>query len=119
MSNEIKAPSLNGDKIVEQYPNTIKAYKQWLGNLPNADVLGKDALLYDNAIKGIFYYSPRSLYEFFDKLGIELVINRVDDTHWSYHIVGTPHSHSADSRIIAEENGFSLAFETLENQLSK
>lgn len=110
---------MDGDKVVEQYPLVIKVFKQWLGTFPNQESLGKDILIYDQSIKAIFYYDPRKLYEFFDSVGLELVVNRVDDTHWSYHIIGTPHSHSAESRIIAEEMGFGEALETLENQLSK
>jgi len=117
--NKIKTPSLNGDKIVEQYPLSVNVFKEWLGTFPNVEVLGKDALLYEQSLKAIFYFSPRALYDFFDDMGNELVINRVDDTYWSYHIVGSPHSFSADSRVAAEELGFGVAFETLENQLAK
>lgn len=119
MMKDIKPPSLNGDKIAEIYPKAFKELGDWMVKLPNAETLGKDALIYDQGIKAVLYFSPRALYEFFDSIGIEMVISKVDDTHWSYHIIGTPHSFSADGRIAAEEQGFSTAFETLENQLSK
>lgn len=120
MSDKIKMPSLNGDKILELYPLSVAAYKQWLGTFPKTADLGgdKDALIYDQSLKAIFYYSPRNLYEFFDKTGLELLIGRVDN-HWYFTISGNLHSYSAETRIEAEEKGFQLCFETLEKQLSK
>ena len=117
--NNIKAPSLNGDKIFEQYPSSIEAYKKWVGGLPNIDALeDQDKLLLGQSLKAVFYYSPRSLYDFFDDKGLELLIGRVDD-HWYYTVLGDMHSYSAASRIEAEEAGFQLCFETLEKQLTK
>lgn len=120
MTNTIKMPSLNGDKILELYPFSIAAYKQWLGTFPKAIDLGgdKDALIYDHSLKAILYYSPRNLYEFFDGVGIELTTGKVDN-HWYYTVSKDLHSYSAVSRIEAEEKGFQLCFETLEKQLSK
>lgn len=121
MSNkQIKFPSLDGDKVVEQYPLSVAKFKLWLGTFPKAAEFGldKDKLVYENSLKTIFYYNARSLYEFFDQMGLELVIGKVDTTHWSYHIAGEPHSFSTDSRISAEEMGFQICFETLEKKLS-
>lgn len=120
MTNQIKMPSLDGDKVLELYPLSIGAYKKWLGAFPKAEELGgdKDALMYDHSLKAILYYSPRNLYEFFDKLGLELVVGKVDD-HWYYTVTGDLHSYSSNSRIEAEEAGFQLCFEVLEKQLSK
>lgn len=120
MNDSIKTPSLDGDKVVQLYPKSLSKYKEWLGKFPNQEVLGAmggiDNLIYDNALKAIFYYNPRSLYEFFDAQNLELVIGKVDD-HWYFTITGDMSSYSADSRIIAEEKGFQLAFEKLEVKL--
>lgn len=123
MTNSIKMPSLNGDKILELYPLSIGAYKKWLGTFPKVEELGgdKDALIYDQSLKAILYYSPRNLYEFFDGAGLELIINKIADKSWSYYISNQiPSSlNPKESRIDAEEAGFQLCFEILEKQLSK
>lgn len=118
--NNIKTPSLDGDKIVEQYPFSIGVFKKWLGTFPNAEEagLGKDGLIYDNALKAIFYFNPRSLYDFFDKMGLELIVGRVDN-HWYFTVRGDLGSFHADTRIVAEEQGFQLCFDILEKGLTK
>lgn len=117
MSNVIKVPSLDGDKVVQLYPKSMAKFKEWLGSFPNQEALtGVDAMIYDNALKAIFYYNPRSLYEFFDAQEIELIIGRVDN-HWYFTITNEMSSFSADSRIVAEEKGFQLAFDKLEAKL--
>lgn len=116
--NDVKSPSLNGDKIFEQYPLSVNAYKQWISALPNAEVLGNDILIYDQAIKSIFYFNPRALYDFFDNLAIYIIVGNADE-RWYSLVTGTVGSQSGNTRIEAEEHGFNLAFETLEKQLSK
>lgn len=118
--NNIKVPQLNGDLILEKYPTSVAAFKQWIGTFPNIEAIGtdKDSLIQEHSLKAIFYFSPRNLYEFFDALGLELIIGKIDD-HWYYTISNDLHSHSTESRITAEEMGFQLCFETLEKQLTK
>lgn len=119
MSN-IKAPSLNGDKIFEQYPLSIEVYKKWIGGLANIDALeDQDKLLLAQSLKAVFYYSPRSLYDFFDDKGLKLSITQVGENSWTYHIWEGILSSSLESRIEAEEAGFQLCFENLEKQLVK
>lgn len=118
--NNIKTPSLNGDKIVEQYPLSMIAYKEWLGAFPNAEEagLGKDGLIYENSLKAVFYFSPRSLYDFFDYLGLELTIRRNEVKKWWFNInSGYTSEIMYDSRIATEEAGFQTCFELQERAM--
>lgn len=121
--NKIKTPSLNGDKIVEQYPLSMVAYKKWLGAFPNVEEagLGKDGLIYENSLKAVFYFNPRSLYDFFDHVGIEIEISRsLAPENW-YYLFSNADSDSLPfkTRILAEESAFQKAFELLEEKLKK
>lgn len=116
--NNIKAPSLNGDKVFEQYPQSIEEFKKFIGSTMSKELLGADIALYDQGLKAILYYNPRALYEFFDGKGLNLIITK-GDKGWYHTIDGHLTTFKEDSRIQAEEAGFQLCFETLEKQLSK
>lgn len=118
--NSIKVPQLDGDLVVEKYPASVAAFKQWIGTFPNIEALGTDMdkQIAENSLKAVFYFSPRTLYEFFDAVGLELLIGKIDD-HWYHTISNDLHSYSTESRITAEEMGFQLCFDTLEKQLTK
>lgn len=123
--NNIKIPSLNGDKIVEQYPLSIVAYKEWLGAFPNVEAagLGKDGLIYENSLKAIFYFNPRSLYDFFDAVGLilEIGIFTVVNEGWYYCFLINEEIEGKNvrTRIEAEEAGFQKCFDLLEKMLNK
>jgi len=115
--NNHKFPGLNGDKIFQLYPKSIKLFKEWVGAFPKAgEVFGEEVSLLENSIKALLYYDLRKLYEFFDNQGYVLLIGKIDD-HWTFHIEGDAHSHSAESRIEAEERGFAICFELLEKKI--
>lgn len=120
MSDIIKFPSLNGDKILEQYPLSVKEFQKFIGALPNINNAEVDALLYDQGIKAIFYYNPRTLYEFFDDKKLELLIDKPSHS-WQYSVndpvVMISSVAGFKSRIEAEESGFQECFEILEKQL--
>lgn len=113
---DIPFPALEADRIVTAYPKVIKAISEWIVRHHVAAREMVDEKDFLQSIKSILVWSPRSLYEFFDEQRVMLIIGEID-MHWSYHIVGYPYSASASSRKEAEERGFELAFQALEEKL--
>lgn len=115
----IKVPSLNGDKIVEQYPKSVEAFTRWLGTFPNLESIGTDTdkQILLNSIKAIFYYNPRALYEFFDQAQLELQITKLEGG-WYPSIGSVSNLSMLVSRIEAEEAGFQACFDRLEEKLN-
>lgn len=109
-----RLPSLNGKEIYELHPKSMAAASKWFSFLMEEREMTKEQI--KTALEAVITWSPRSLYDFLDENGVQLVIGKVDD-RWSYHIVGDLHSSSSETRKEAEEKGFEVAFKLLEEKL--
>lgn len=111
-------PSLDAEIYFSKYPKSIKRFAAWIKTFSKQEVVGDNDAVYQQSLKAVLYFAPRTLYEFFDGEGINLFIGRADGGRFSYTATGSLHSSSSETRRDAEERGFELAFEALEEKLS-
>ena len=114
---------MNIQIIKSKYPKSYEKLVIWSKNIiaqyGGMDQTMQNNLPMDNIIETMVVYNPRSLYEFFDGLGINVIIN-LDNNKWRYIISETSiivDQTFYNSRKEAEDAGFLKGFELLEKTL--
>ena len=96
------------------YPKAFKRFSESM--FPNVGVL---------SISTLYLYDNKKLYQFFDKQGVYLTVERLGEMQWLYSIslkngiVYGPKQESKSSREEIETDGFNECFKTLDKLLGE
>jgi len=120
---EIKEKCPKAYELLRQYiGNSLVEMQKRMSNNVGSVKIEEIPPVDDRIIEGILVWNQRSLYSFFDKNKVLLLLDGPDEMHgWSWQIrakdvVNDTKAHS-DVREVCEDEGFTECFNQLEKQL--